>query len=421
MIGRGKVDSILKYQAIGFDMDHTFVRYKMKDFIKHINESCSVFLVNHCNYPQEIFPLNEEEAKRGYEMFFRAVFDHKTGLLLKIGCSMAIMRAFYGFERLPDSEITRIYGEPPVLPNYTVLSHHHPDFTNMHEYYSAGISPLIARIVDLKKNGHPFLAEKTYFDIMKDISAAGAHNFVIKDFEVFETRKYPGYFFPKFISQPKRYINPINPEFLKRLKVIKDRGALVYIASNSYYHFGNVLLRNAIGENWPDYFDFVIFDSKKPLFFDMNIKNPESFKNLDGAAVELSEVLKIKSPTKREKVLLGGHVAHINKYLFETRNKNFCSAFFGDTIATDCVLAFNKQMDIHWDIIFIMEELQEIETGMPEQEYFASVKNWGSSLHDRRVTVGGVEKTTIFNFADSDAQRTFSKLDAEDCLDFFEV
>lgn len=425
MIGKGKVDSILKYQAIGFDMDHTFIRYRLKDFIKHISESTAVFLVNHRGYSQEIFPLTEEEAVSSYKMFFRAVFDHRTGFLLKIGSSMTIMRAFHGFDRVSDAELLRTYGDPPTLEDYTVLAHKHKDFTNMHEFYSAALSPLIAKIVHLRKHGSPKLVKKSFYEITRDLNDAAEFNFAIRDFSVFETRLYPGYFFPKFISQPKRYINPVSPEFLQRLKALKDRGVITFIASNSYYHMGKVLLRNAIGLDWPDYFSFVIFDTKKPAFFDTSIKTPPPFTNLEGKPVDIAEVVRETSKTpsknKKAKVMLGGHVSHIHKFLFDSKNKNFQAAFFGDTIATDCALAFDKQMSRYWDIIFILEELQELETGMPEDEYFDSVKNWGSSLHDRHISIGGIEKTTIFNFADSEAQRTFSKLDAPDCLDFFDI
>lgn len=97
MIGRGKVDSILKYDAIGFDMDHTFVRYKMRNFIWLVYECTSIYLVNKKGYPQEIFPIDEEDAKNKYWMYFRAVFDHKNGNLLKIGSNNLIMRGFSGF------------------------------------------------------------------------------------------------------------------------------------------------------------------------------------------------------------------------------------------------------------------------------------------------------------------------------------
>ena len=67
MIGSGKVDSILKYNAIGFDMDHTFVRYRMRNFIKLINQSNSIYLVSKKNYPQEIFPDDEKDMKNKHK------------------------------------------------------------------------------------------------------------------------------------------------------------------------------------------------------------------------------------------------------------------------------------------------------------------------------------------------------------------
>lgn len=51
MIGRGKVDSIIKYNAIGFDMDHALLRYKLKPFGKLLYQANATYLISFLNYP----------------------------------------------------------------------------------------------------------------------------------------------------------------------------------------------------------------------------------------------------------------------------------------------------------------------------------------------------------------------------------
>lgn len=402
-------------------MDHTLVRYKLKNFVPHVVEATCVYLVNLKGYPQDIFPHDDEDTQRMYPFFFRAIFDHKTGYMLKIGCSMTIMRAYFGFDELPSEEIIAVYGNPPVLPDFTVYSFKHSDFTHMHEFFGAAISPLVIRMVDMKKRGNSFFSKKSYTEMINDIWAANTHNYGINDFHIFDTRKYTGNFFPKFLSQTRRYVNDVNKEFLNRLMELKKRGTLTFIVSNSYYHIGNIILKSAIGEDWHKYFSFVIFDAKKPSFFDIHLKNPPPLIDLDQKVVNFEEVLRSKSEDKKKKIFLNGHFLQIHKYLFNNVSKNFMAAFCGDTIASDCVLEGEKLFTKWWDTIYILEELQEIENGMPLDEYFNTATVWGSALHDRNISVGGIEKTTVFEFADLIASRSFSRLDSEDCLDFFQI
>lgn len=77
-------------------------------------------------------------------MMFRSVFDHKTGNILKIGHNDLIMRGYHGFRRLSNAELKAAYGSQPRIPDYGVLSHDSPDFSNFHEFYGAALIPLIA-------------------------------------------------------------------------------------------------------------------------------------------------------------------------------------------------------------------------------------------------------------------------------------
>lgn len=421
MIGRGKVDSVLKYHAIGFDLNHTLVRYRLQPYAKHIFDSTCVYLVNQKGYPQDVYPPEEENPTKIFSYFFRAVYDQNTGFVLKIGASLNIMRAFHGYDRVSNEELFMIYGNPPVLQGYTVITASKENFKNMHNLEFACYIPILIRLVELKKKGNPFLAKKSYPDLIKDIEDSQKFNHSVANFDCFKTGVYPGYFLPRFLSSVRNFTYKMNPKVLENLLALKKKGAITYIATSGYYHVGNIILNFAMGKDWDKYFTFIVFEANKHVFFDINVKDPKPFKNLSGEDVDFAKLLRDDKAEKSQKVLLGGHVTFLSKYLFSHVNKNYLVAFVGDSIVTDCNMALDATMDKNYDSVLILEELQEIEYGLDEEEYFDYKANWGSALVDRNVAEGGVEKTAVFEFADSNAQRTFSKLDSDEALEFLQI
>ena len=420
MIGRGKVDSILKYDAVGFDMDHTFIRYKLRSFMKLVYDSTSIYLVNFKLYPQDIFPINEDDSKNKLRMYFRAVFDHKTGNMLKIGANNLIMRAYHGFRPLTREEIIHTYGKNPMIPDFEILSCKHQDFTNLHEFYGVSQVPILSQIVHLKTLGQfQCLNEKSYYDIVQDINDANNFNYGIHDIEKFSNRDYSGYFFPKFLSEPRNYIRKVSQKLLDKLEALQKMKIKIFIASNSFYSVANIIMKEAIGPDWLKHFDFVIYNCKKPFFF-----RPEAdktmFTDLKGNEITGLDKFLLNNPQGKEKVLIGGNAGLINDYLFHHVRKEFKVLFFGDTIVSDCVYAFDKIHDKKWDVVLIMEELQEVENGYPDKEYFNYYFYWGSALYDKNI-YSGVDKTIIFDFADNIAHRSFSVLDSEEALEFLSI
>jgi HAD superfamily 5'-nucleotidase-like hydrolase len=420
MIGRGKVDSILKYDGIGFDMDHTFIRYKMRSFVKIIYECSAIFLVSKKNYPQEVFPIDDSDAKEKFKMYFRAVFDHRNGNILKIGSNNLIMRGYNGFRMMTTPEIIAAYGKNPVIKDYDILSNKHKDFTNLHEFYGASQVPILAQIVSLKNSGKfPILNEKTYYNIIADIFEGNEFNFAIPSIENFYKKEFSGFFFPKFLSEPRHYIHKCSKEMLEKLKILKSKGIKIFIVSNAYYQVADMMMREAVGLDWLDYFDFVSYHARKPSFFNNN-DNPPLFTNIKGDSITNFDEFMNKEKTGDEKVVIGGHAHYINSYMRTQIKKEFKILFFGDTIVSDCVYAFDKLHDKNWEIVLILEELQELENGYQDKEYYNYWTYWGSALQDKNI-YSGVDKTIIFDFADNIAHRSFSMLDSKEALEFLTI
>lgn len=408
-------EKLTNYAAIGFDMDHTFIRYKLLKFIELVYDSTAKYLIEQKNYPKDLQPTNKDDADKLYGMFFRAVFDHKTGNLLKIGWGDIILRGYNGMRRLTREEIENQYGEVPKIADYHILSHRHEDFTNLHEFYGCAAVPTLAKLVELKKNAtHGMLLEKSYYDIIDDVKESWEHNYGVNR-EEFRKKNYSGYFFPYMLQNPKEIVYKQQKQILKKLAEIRQKGVLLFISSNSTFEVADILMKESIGEDWLDHFDFVMYENKKPDFFRKH-NDYSNFVTLDGEEVSDFGAFINKPKVGKEKVLLRGHAQHFNMFLEEKAGQNFKVLFFGDTIVSDCVYSYDKKHSSNWDVAFILEEMQEL-GDFKHGEYYDYRNIWGSALKEKNPYTDE-DCTIIYHFARHVASAHFDKLDTLACLDY---
>ena len=408
-------EKLTNYSAIGFDMDHTFIRYKLRNFIKLIFNSTTKYLIEHKKYPKELRPKNDEEAENLYRMFFRSVYDHKTGNLLKIGWGDIILRGYNGLHRLTKEELESQYGSIPKIPDYHILSHRDENFTNLHEFYGCAAVPVLAQIVELKKNlKHGNLLEKSFYDIIDDVKESWNFNFSVNSQE-FKKGNYSGYFFPYLMENPHEIVYKQQKQILKKLKEIRSKGVIVFISSNSTYEVADVLMKESIGENWLDHFDFVMYENKKPNFFRKHAEYANFFNLNNEEVVDFSAFME-KTKDGEEKVLLHGHAEHFNQYLKSIAGSSFKVLFFGDTIVSDCVYSYDKEHSSKWDVAFILEEMQELGS-FKHDEYYDYRNIWGSALKEKNPYTDE-DCTIIYHFSRHVANAHFDQLDSLACLDY---
>lgn len=421
MIGRRPLESVKSFAAVGFDLDHTLLRYRMRNFIRLINESASTYLVSQKGYSDKIFAADEEELKQRLRIFFRAIFDHRTGNLLKIDSNCSVMRAYKGFRMLSREELVRDYGsfmriDPRALDNFRGK-----DWTYLHDFYGAGVVPLLAQICQLKNEGKdPLLAAKSYREIVKDIFDGAHWNYTIKNPAAFDRNEFHGFWYPKMMSEPMSYVNPLSAALRQRLVDIRASGRRLFIVSNNYFSPSNMVLKSAFGSDWLELFDFVIFEADKPHFFYSPRPGNDRFKTLSGESVGSLERHLSGQVTGTDKVLIGGNASHISSYFDKVIGEGYQVCFFGDSIYSDCAYSFNSTINPNWVTCLILEELQELERGYPDKEYYNYCSYWGSALHDKSI-ISGVDKTYIFHVADKVAHRSFSALESPEALEFLKV
>lgn len=100
--------SLLNYQCIGFDLDHTLARYKVSALNQLIHTCLIKHLVHGLNYPESLLELKYEDsfAKRG------VVIDRLKGNILKLDAHACVRRAFHGRQALAGPALQSTYPRP---------------------------------------------------------------------------------------------------------------------------------------------------------------------------------------------------------------------------------------------------------------------------------------------------------------------
>ena len=72
-----------------------------------------------------------------------------------------------------------------------------------------------------------------------------------------------------FVEDEKKKIKEILSltEFRSWLRMLRSNGKFLYVITGSHYDFASHVASYAIGDDWKDLFDIVIFFARKPSFF----------------------------------------------------------------------------------------------------------------------------------------------------------
>ncbi len=242
-----RILNMKKIKYIGLDMDHTLIRYKIKNFEGLVYQYVIDELIKNKGYPESIRQLkfNFDEVIRGL------IIDSKNGNILKVNRHGAIRQSCHGTRQIQFAEQKNFYRSTYVDlndPNYMVID----------TSFSIAFCLLYAQLVDLKDENPN--AYRNYNVIASDVLSAvdrvhaegklkkdislDLEHYVIKD--------------KGLVDGIKRYI---------------QHGKKIFIVTNSDYHYTRLLLDYAIspflskGESWHDLFEFIITLSDKPRFF----------------------------------------------------------------------------------------------------------------------------------------------------------
>ncbi|NUM89263.1 MAG: hypothetical protein HUU37_08680, partial [Bdellovibrionales bacterium] len=156
--------NLRKIRYLGFDMDHTLVRYDSRAFEATTHAVVLRKLVEKKGYPEAILevPFDYDLAIRGL------VIDKRRGNLLKVSRHGAIRGAMHGLGMLDFAEQKRLYRS-------TYIDLRDPGYSSVDTAFSMSTANLFAHLVDYKDSRpqQPFPDYETVgHDIMNTVDEA---------------------------------------------------------------------------------------------------------------------------------------------------------------------------------------------------------------------------------------------------------
>lgn len=246
-----------KIHFVGFDMDYTLVEYKSPEYEILAYDMTMKRLIQN-GYPEELSQLQYDASFPLRGLYFDRIY----GNLLKVDCFGNILLCIHGFKYVPGNEIERLYPNKYVQPSegrYYILN----TLFNLPETY------IIAAIIDYFDR-HPDY-EKTPNGVQCG-SLLLSYKSIHQDLRsVVDWLHYEGELKRRTLENLDKYVikQPKLPGFLDYLH---QSGSKVFLVTNSDYRYTERLLSYMFdlpGQStpWKNYFDYIIVDARKPLFF----------------------------------------------------------------------------------------------------------------------------------------------------------
>ncbi|KAK7794365.1 hypothetical protein R5R35_007246 [Gryllus longicercus] len=247
----------------GFDMDYTLAEYKSPQYERLGFNLVKERLVS-LGYPVEIreFVYDPSFPVRGLW------FDSLYGNLLKVDAYGNILVCVHGFEFLKQSQVYELYPNKFLQLDESRVYVLNTLF-NLPETY------LLACLVDFFTNSPQYTREKTgvkggdlfmsFRSIFQDVRNAVDWVHIQGDLKLRTVENLEEY-----VKKDERL-----PMFLSR---IHDSGAKVFLLTNSDYRFTDKIMTFLFDfphgarpdephRDWKTYFDIIVVDARKPLFF----------------------------------------------------------------------------------------------------------------------------------------------------------
>lgn len=381
-----RILNLKKIKYIGLDMDHTLIRYNIKNFETLVYKLVIEKLIKDKKYPVTLRKLefNFSDAIRGL------IVDSKNGNILKLSRFAAIRKSYHGTREISFARQKEIYRSIYVDlkdPNYIAID----------TSFSIAFCVLYAQLVDLRDEKPADFP--TYSGIAADVLSTVDKVHADGNLKEQITKNLQDY-----VLQEK--------EVVEGLKRYIRYGKKFFLLTNSQYGYTDLLLKYAINpflkenESWQDLFEFVITFANKPRFFYDNLKflavNP-----VDGT---MSNTYDTITPG----IYQGGNAKKFTENLKINGDEIL---YIGDHIYGD-ILRLKK--DCNWRTALVVEELgQEIESqqkAFPVDKKIIEIMNIKKELEQENIelhTKNFEEKPGKYDKDIAEMQMKVSAIDME--------
>ncbi|XP_037026081.1 cytosolic purine 5'-nucleotidase-like isoform X1 [Bradysia coprophila] len=352
----------------GFDMDYTLAEYKSPQYETLGFDLVKERLVN-MGYPKEILQFEYDPSFPVRGLWF----DTMYGNLLKVDAYGNILICVHGFEFLKHSQVYEVYPNKFLQLDESRVYVLNTLF-NLPETY------LLACLVDFFTNSPEYIREKTgvragclfmsFQSIFQDVRSAMDYVHIHGDLKAKTTQNLDEY-----VKKDPRL-----PMVLSR---IRESGAKVFLLTNSEFNFTNKIMTYLMDfphgakpdephRHWTTYFDIIVVDARKPLFFGEGT----ILRQVDSTTGAL-RVGTHMGPLEQGQVYSGGS-CDVFTQLLGAKGKDVL--YVGDHIFGDIL----KSKKIRgWRTFLIVPELvQELHVWTDKCQLFAELQNLDVSLGD---------------------------------------
>jgi len=238
--------NLKKIKAVGFDMDHTIVRYHTEKFEELTHSSVLKKLVEQKSYPADILKI-----KFNYHAVIQGlVIDKKNGNLLKLSRFSKVKASTHGTRPIDFKEQQKLY-------NNLVVDFNDPNMQILDSSFSVAHGVLFAQLIDTKEDGLTLPRFDQIADDVREMLDVAHSDGTLKD----EVRRN----ISEYIIQ--------DPDCAPLFERFKSYGKKLLVITNSDYSYTKLLLDYTINpflkeyKTWIELFDIVIVGSQKPRFF----------------------------------------------------------------------------------------------------------------------------------------------------------
>lgn len=335
-----RILNLKRIKAIGFDMDHTIVRYHYRRFEELAYNEIRKKLIALKGYPKALDKLkfDPERAIRGL------VVDKKKGNLIKLSFYGRIKSACHGFHELNYEQLKVAYHG-----QFVDLSD--PNYYTVDTTFSVSYSCLYAQLVELKDQdklqSDKGVGPLSYVQIAEDLE------------ELLDLSHRDGTLKGKVRENIEKFIVQ-DPEIVTVLERFKKYDKKLLVITNSDFAYTKLLLDYAINpflkehKDWTELFDFTITLSAKPQFFTERFR----FLKIDEKTGMMENVNGALHPG----IYQGGNAKGLQKELGLDGDDIL---YIGDHIYGD-ILLLKKACD--WRTALVIEELEDEITSLKKAQ-----------------------------------------------------
>lgn len=353
--------SLNNYDAIGFDLDNTVLRYRVANMVQMEYNVLAEFLITHKGYSKCILglPLHQDQdlLQKGL------VVDSMRGNLLRISPKGIVLQASHGRKLLTRDEIKAAYGDAcewdigKTFAENMLGAWNGPmseKLRNLLDYFDMPSSVIFARIVDTldAENGGQPLPE---YKIWPDIFDALTHIYSREHFD--EKSNY----FQAIKCNPERFVYPIQPQVVEWLRELRKHKT-TFLLTGSHRDFAEFTSSFALGgqAKWEDLFDVIVCFARKPGFF----TEGRPFVQLDGYT-EVGPVTEQDQLRLETQFYTQGNIKDL-LYMLKQKDglDNPRVLYVGDNLIQD---VYAPSAMAKWDTVVVAEELLA-EQRLPESE-----------------------------------------------------